>query len=53
MLHEVDIKTAVDAMSEGKQVLAMVDLGGDEYDIQSLQKFLETAEVSGDCTFSC
>ena len=43
MLHEVDIKTAVDAISEGKQVLAMVDLGGDEYDIQSLQKFLESA----------
>lgn len=43
MLHEADIKTAVDAMNEGKQVLAMVDLGGDEYDIQSLQKFLEDA----------
>lgn len=43
MLHEVDIKTAVDAMNEGKQVLAMVDLDGDEYDIQSLQKFLEDA----------
>jgi hypothetical protein len=43
MLHEVDIKAAVDAMAAGKNVFAMVDFGGGEYGVQSLQKYLEDA----------
>ena len=43
MLHEIDIKAAVDAMNEGKQVLVMVDLSDGECDVTSLQKYLEDA----------
>lgn len=42
MLHEVDIKAAVDAANAGKKVLVMVVLKG-EYDVTSLQTYLEDA----------